>query len=358
MSHSTGEQSQSTVPETTFQLGNVFRGKTRQTLKKPQCYLTKQHLKLVDPAKGIHWSYSTTTIRRAFVEDKKPLSMPLFSKHAAQIHLGNDEVFILEFQSIKERSIFLETLARILKTRDEKTVSGNFGVAGFIRSRKEEMQYREGQLNSAFQDLDSLMLKAKELVRLAEKYEGALLESNVGEEKAEVIEFRNIAASLGVDNPVKRARLGGKGDDFHRKLAMELYRTIEQPLRQNGGILNLIDVYCWIIRARTTTQLISPEDLLAACEMFDQLNIPIHLERFESGVIIVVAGFMKDDEVCQVILENVQERRSLSAVEYASMVNIPVLRAISQLELCEQKGMLCRDESHEEIRFFPNLYFV
>ncbi|GJQ09101.1 hypothetical protein GpartN1_g892.t1 [Galdieria partita] len=347
-----------------FKLSTIISRETHEKLDNPECFLSAEQLNLLDRSRGLYLRYSVSNISHVCLDKRK--EKKLFSRLASivRIQLSNGEHILLGFRHDSDQSVFIQKLENYLRQHRQKkandtnqTPSKGVGVAGIMQSRKEQVQQGEEQLHNAFKDLESLMSQVKGLVELAQKYQGSLLESKVGEDMKEVVEFRNMAASLGVDNPVTRAQLGGHGDEFHRQLAMEVYRTIEKPLRKNGGVMNLIDVYCWVIRARTTTELISPDDLLAACEMFGRLHVPIHLSILESGVIILEAGFMNDDEIAKKIFELVQSKTSLNAVEYASVANIPLLRAVSRLEFCEQKGLICRDEFEENIRFFPNLYF-
>ncbi|EME32790.1 ESCRT-II complex subunit VPS36 [Galdieria sulphuraria] len=347
-----------------FKLSTVITKETREKLDNPECFLSTEQLNLLDPSRGLYLRYSVSNISHVCLDKKR--EKKFFSRlvSVVRIQLTNGEHVLLGFRHDSDQSVFIQKLEQYIRQHKQKktnetsqTSPKGVGVAGIMQTRKEQVQQREEQLQNAFKDLESLMSQVKGLVELAQKYQGSLLESKVGEDMKEVVEFRNMAASLGVENPVTRAQLGGHGNEFHRQLAMEVYRTIEKPLRKNGGMMNLIDVYCWLIRARTTTELVSPDDLLAACEMFGKLHIPIHLSRLESGVIILEAGFMNDDEIAKKILEIVQSKASLNAVEYASLVNIPLLRAVSRLEFCEQMGFLCRDEFEENIRFFPNLYF-
>lgn len=73
-----------------------------------------------------------------------------------------------------------------------------------------------------------------------------------------------------------------------------------------GGIMTLADVYCRFNRARgmeashsTLTgdknimmcafylQLVSPDDVVSACKLFESLGIPLRLRVFQSGVLVV-----------------------------------------------------------------------
>ena len=55
------------------------------------------------------------------------------------------------------------------------------------------------------------------------------------------------------------------------------------------------------------------------------------------------------------ILCQVGESTSLSSQELASLLNISVLLAKERLLLAEEVGTLCRDDSDEGLRFYPNL---
>jgi ESCRT-II complex subunit VPS36 len=57
----------------------------------------------------------------------------------------------------------------------------------------------------------------------------------------------------------------------------------------SGGILPLPDVFCLFNRARGS-ELISPEDLLKACQLWAKLRIPLTFRRFDSGVTVVGPG--------------------------------------------------------------------
>lgn len=51
-------------------------------------------------------------------------------------------------------------------------------------------------------------------------------------------------------------------------------------------MIQLSDLYCYFNRARGT-EMVSPEDLYRACVLFEALNLPVRLRRFDSGVLVV-----------------------------------------------------------------------
>lgn len=64
------------------------------------------------------------------------------------------------------------------------------------------------------------------------------------------------------------------GARFHLELARQLADFLAaEPLRRAGGLLPLTDVYCLFNRARGT-ELVSPEDLLAAVKMLEKVRRP------------------------------------------------------------------------------------
>jgi ESCRT-II complex subunit VPS36 len=60
------------------------------------------------------------------------------------------------------------------------------------------------------------------------------------------------------------------GKNYFIELAREVEKFSYNVLDKFGGVLALVDLYCMYNRARGTA-LISPEDLLIACEKMNQL---------------------------------------------------------------------------------------
>lgn len=61
------------------------------------------------------------------------------------------------------------------------------------------------------------------------------------------------------------------------ELSRQLADFLAKPLQQSGGIMTLPDVYCLYNRARGT-ELVSPDDLLQAIKMFDQVHVGRRLQ--------------------------------------------------------------------------------
>lgn len=83
-------------------------------------------------------------------------------------------------------------------------------------------------------------------MKLADNLNKALLENK---DTAEAQELTAQLDSIGISNPVTKESAGSQ---FHRDLAVELARFLEQLLPRHNGIMTLFDVYCFFNRARGT----------------------------------------------------------------------------------------------------------
>lgn len=117
-------------------------------------------------------------------------------------------------------------------------------------------------------------------------------------------------------------------------------------------MMSLADVYCRVNRARGL-ELLSPEDLLEACKL---LIGPIKLRQFPSGAMVLQLENHDDESVAQETAEYTERCTSISADELARVVGISLLLANERLLTAERLGKLCRDESIEGLRFYPNRF--
>ena len=79
--------------------------------------------------------------------------------------------------------------------------------------------------------------------------------------------------SVGISNPVTKES-HGSGSIYHKELAKELAEYLDKIVHDVGGMITLSDVYCRFNRARGM-ELVSPDDLINACNMFESLNLPL-----------------------------------------------------------------------------------
>ncbi|KAG5000990.1 hypothetical protein JHK87_022062 [Glycine soja] len=173
------------------------------------------------------------------------------------------------------------------------------GVSGILRKEQEMWESTDRSLQEAFQDLNALMSKAKEMVMLAEKMRLKLLSGSNSqtnatndEEMGSKEEMQDWLLSVGIISPVTKESAGAL---YHQQLSRQLADFVKVPLEKAGGIINLIDIYCLFNRARGT-ELISPDDLLQACSLWEKFDVQVVLRKFDSGVMVIQTKSHSDEE--------------------------------------------------------------
>ncbi|XP_006824476.1 vacuolar protein-sorting-associated protein 36-like [Saccoglossus kowalevskii] len=228
------------------------------------------------------------------------------------------------------------------------------GIVGIERKLEEKRKETDQNISMAFQDLNKLMHQAKQMVDLSKNIATKIKEKKGDITEDETVKFKAYLLSLGITNPVTR-ETHGSGTKYHKELAKQLATILETPIKDNGGIMALTDVYCRVNRARGM-ELLSPDDLVEACKQFEILGLPLRLRIFASGVKVLELVSHAEEQAINQTVELLSSKGCLSADELSHIIGISVLLAKGRLLAAEEKGRACRDESVEGIRFFPNLF--
>ncbi|KAF7726976.1 hypothetical protein EC973_008171 [Apophysomyces ossiformis] len=204
----------------------------------------------------------------------------------------------------------------------------------------------------AFQDLDRLMAKATEMVKLAESISNKMTKEN-SENDGDMSKLRGYLLNLGIASPVTR---GSAGSIYHQELARELAEFLDKFLDKEASMKSLTDVYCIFNRARGVA-LVSPEDLYKASLQFEVLNLPFRLRQFESGLLVIQSLQMNDDRTATRVLRHVKQHGGhITALQLAELEQWALAVAAEQLKMAEEKGLLCRDEGPAGLTFYENLF--
>ncbi|CAF0901364.1 unnamed protein product [Adineta ricciae] len=196
------------------------------------------------------------------------------------------------------------------------------------------------------------MQQAKEMVTISKTITNKIQEKRSDLTSDETIRFRSYLLSLGIDNPVTKESAGSQ---YHVSLARELASVLEKALKDTNGIMTLSDAFCRINRARGY-ELISPDDLLNAAVHMEELGLPVRLRVLSSGIKSFELTNRNEKKDLQEITELVEKMKSMSADQLANTLGIPVIVARERLTTAEANGSLCRDDSIEGLRFYPNLF--
>lgn len=228
------------------------------------------------------------------------------------------------------------------------------GIVGIERGIQEKQRATDASINIAFQDLSKLMAKAKEMVAISRSISTKIKEKQGDITEDETIRFKSYLLSLGIDDPVTRESYKSN-DQYYMNLAKQISEMLLVPIKEVGGMMTLTDAYCRVNRARGL-QLLSPEDLLEACKLMEQLKLPVILRRFDSNVLVLQLSSYNDKAIVKMTSEFLKLNKSVMSGDLAKELGIPVTLALERLLTAEKFGFAVRDDSINGLTFYYNLF--
>ncbi|KAL1975782.1 hypothetical protein VTN31DRAFT_4174 [Thermomyces dupontii] len=255
------------------------------------------------------------------------------------------------------------------------------GIAGLEQRGLESRKNNERMIGNAFEDLEALMASAKEIVALAESL---AKESGLAQNREANDILTQSAAALGMvttrdmlDRSSSSSTETLYLSELSRNLAEFLTDDRTGILRREGGIMSLIDLWAVFNRTRNGVELVSPADFHRAAQLWETLKLPVRLRRFKSGLLVVQRWDWSDEKILQQLrswLERIRSYpppspsddhpavpwdwarygRGVTAHEAAREFGWSVGVAAEELEMAEDRGLLCREEGIEGVRFWLN----
>lgn len=236
----------------------------------------------------------------------------------------------------------------------------------------------ERMIGSSFEDLEALMASAKDIVALAESFArqvGSGTDSATTEANALLAES---ASQLGLittkDIVGGRSASGSESlylSELSRNLAEFLTDDSRGVLKKAGGIMSLVDLWAMFNRARGGVELVSPNDFEKAVRLWEKLKLPVRLRTFKSGVMVVQSRDRTDETTIKALLTWLRDLhaipperdvpwdwqefgRGVTAQDAAERFGWSIGVAEEELEMAEERGVLCREESLEGLTFWEN----
>ncbi len=247
--------------------------------------------------------------------------------------------------------------------------SASVGIAGLEQRGLQTRRNNETVLGNAFNDLEALMASAKDIVALAEKFAA---ESGSGSnallsESATAMGMVATKDTVGTSSTSNTLYIS----ELSRNLAEYVTDPRNSLLRANGGVMGLVDLWASINRSRNGVELISPADFHDAAEAWDKLNLPVRLRQFRSGLLVVQARDWTDEKCIASITGWLRSLRQsppedlptwnweefgcgVTAQEAASRFGWSLGVADEELMMAEDRGILCREEGVEGLKFWLN----
>ncbi|KAH8430281.1 ESCRT-II subunit protein VPS36 [Aspergillus melleus] len=255
-----------------------------------------------------------------------------------------------------------------------QTRSPAVGIAGLEQRGLEARRNNEMVIGNAFEDLEALMASAKQIVALAETLARESGMSNDENSLEASTVLSESAAALGMITTKDMLGSGAENlylSELSRNLAEYLTDDRKGILQREGGIISLIDLWAIFNRSRNGVELVSPSDFQRAAELWEKLKLPVRLRRFKSGLLVVQRYDWSDEKTIRQLQEWMVELRQIpplepvawdwhlfgravTAQEAAQRFQWSVGVAAEELEMAEDKGVLCREEGIEGLRFWSN----
>ncbi|KLU82600.1 vacuolar protein-sorting-associated protein 36 [Magnaporthiopsis poae ATCC 64411] len=250
------------------------------------------------------------------------------------------------------------------------------GIAGLEKRGLEIRKNNELVIGSAFEDLEALMASAKEIVALAETFARQVNNSGSGAGSSEANRLLAESASqLGL--VTTKDVVGGSSSEslyiseLARNLAEFLTDDARGILKRSGGIISLVDLWAMFNRARGGVELVSPLDLEKAVRQWEKLQLPVRLRTFKSGVMVAQGADRTDESTVKAILAWMKDLhefppdrevawdwrefgRGVTAQDAAERFGWSIGVAEEELEMAEERGVLCREEGIEGLKFWEN----
>jgi ESCRT-II complex subunit VPS36 len=251
--------------------------------------------------------------------------------------------------------------------------STSVGIAGLEQRGLQSRKNNEVVIGNAFEDLEALMASAKDIIALAERFASETgQDTGAGSAQANEV-FSESAAALGM--VTTKDLLAGTSDTLYiselsRNLAEYLTDDRKGVLKGEGGIMSLVDLWAIFNRSRNGVELVSPSDFEKAARLWEELRLPVRLRRFRSGLLVVQRSDWSDEKVINQLKAWLQELHNsppagvgvnrtrfgqgVTAQEAARRFGWSVGVAGEELEMAEEKGVLCREEGIEGLKFWEN----
>lgn len=143
------------------------------------------------------------------------------------------------------------------------------------------------------------------------------------------------------------------GKNYHLQLSQEIEKFVDSVIDKFGGVIGLVDLYCMYNRARGT-DLISPEDLNIACSLIQKQSSRYMHRVYPSGVHTIQSRQFNEDAYFQKITATLAQSNGVSAIKLAEQMKVNVVLMKEHIQVAEDKGFVCRDESYEGVLWYPN----
>ncbi|KAF2663739.1 Vps36-domain-containing protein [Microthyrium microscopicum] len=298
--------------------------------------------------------------------------------------VGGEKVFFERINTAMQQRKWLLHGAPPIPQPNEQSANGDnssasdqkvrklVGIAGLELREQTQRKNNELIIGNAFEDLEALITSAKDIIALAESFSSTAKADGSVSAEADSLVSQSVSQSLGLITT--KDMLGSDSlyiSELSRNLAEFLTDDTKGVLKKEGGIISLVDLWSVFNQARNGVELVSPVDFEHAARMWEQLKLPVRLRRFKSGLLVVQGSDRTDEKTIASIMSWLKDLhefppeepvpwdwrtygRGVTVQETAVRFGWSMGVTTEELEMAEEKGVLCRDQGLDGIRFWEN----
>lgn len=237
------------------------------------------------------------------------------------------------------------------------------GIGRIENKLKSKLEATDKNISVAFQDLSQLMAMAQQMTKLSKSIASKIKEHGSQVTTDETVLFKSHLLELGIEQQIDMG-LASKSsyssrDRYYEDLARQIASIVKPVVeRSKQDQLTLSDAYCCFNRARGM-DLISPDDIKNACERLQNIpELQLKLVQYKSGLLVIQSQTCENLEISEKTINLVDQAGCLTPLQLASRLSISVQLARQRLCEAELEGKLCRDESIEGLKFYPNKFLI
>lgn len=237
------------------------------------------------------------------------------------------------------------------------------GLGRIETKLKHQHETTDRSISVAFQDLKQLMEMASQMAKLSKTIASKMQQHGSQVTNDETVLFKSHLLELGIEQQVDIG-VSSKSSysctkNYYTDLARQMSSIVKNIMeRRKQEQMTLSDVYCCFNRARGMN-LVSPDDILQACRQLENLpDVQLRMVQYKSGLIVVQNQSCDNEELLNRTVQYVEQAGCLSALQLSARLSVSVQLARQRLEDAEAEGKLCRDQSIEGLKFYPNKFSI
>lgn len=235
------------------------------------------------------------------------------------------------------------------------------GIGRIENKLKDKLEKTDKNISVAFRDLKQLVGMAQEMTKLSKSIASKIKEHGSQVTTDETILFKSHLLELGIEQQIDMG-ISSKSsysdsNDYYKDLAKQIGSIVRPVMARNKqDQLTLSDVYCCFNRARGL-DLVSPDDIMNACKQMQNIpELELKMVQYRSGLLVIQNQLCDNEQILDATLKLVDQAGCLTPIQLSARQSIPVQLARQRLCEAEEIGKLCRDESLEGLKFYPNKF--